>query len=101
MFIHHVFFWLIKGAGTENRDQLIKGLKDLSKVKSIKSFHIGVPANTNRPVIERSYSVSWMLTFDTPEAQASYQDDPLHLKFIADCAHLWEKVVVYDSVNAG
>jgi hypothetical protein len=62
-------------------------------------FHIGKPADTNRDVIDRSYAVSWMLVFDNAADQASYQTDPVHLKFIADCSMLWNKVVVYDSVD--
>jgi hypothetical protein len=32
--------------------------------------------------------------------QESYQSDPIHLKFVEECASLWKKVVVYDSVDA-
>jgi hypothetical protein len=99
LFVHHVFFYLKNPSSIADRDKLVEGLKKLSKVKTIKSFHIGKPANTNRDVIERGYSVSWMLHFNTPAEQESYQTDPIHLKFIEDCSSLWEKVVVYDSVD--
>ncbi|HTE07952.1 MAG TPA: Dabb family protein, partial [Flavitalea sp.] len=61
-------------------------------------FHIGQHAGTTRPVIEKSYSVSWMLTFDSLETEEEYQKDPIHLNFIKENEALWEKVVVYDSV---
>ena len=99
-FIHHVYFWLNNPQNEQDTDKLIKGLQKLSKAKSIKDFHIGVPANTNRDVIDRSYAVSWMLVFKNQEDQDKYQVDPVHLKFIEECKHLWSKVVVYDSVNA-
>jgi hypothetical protein len=99
LFVHHVFFYLKNPSSTADRDKLVEGLKKLSKVKSIKSFHIGKPADTNRDVIERGYSVSWMLHFNTPAMQESYQTDPIHLKFIEECSSLWQKVVVYDSVD--
>ena len=67
----------------------------------IKQYHIGLPADTNRDVIETSYAVSWLLLFDTAEDQASYQTDPIHLQFVKECSALWSKVVVYDSVDAG
>jgi hypothetical protein len=38
--------------------------------------------------------------FENAKAQESYQNDPIHLKFVADCSSLWSKVVVYDSVDA-
>lgn len=100
-FIHHVYFWLNNPGNQEDTQNLIKGLQKLSKAKSIKDFHIGVPAGTNRDVIDSSYAVSWMLVFKNQEDQDEYQVDPIHLKFIEECKHLWSKVVVYDSVNAG
>jgi Stress responsive A/B Barrel Domain len=99
MFIHHVYFWLKNPENKEDFQKLVKGLESLAKVSTIKMFHIGKPADTNRDVIDRSYAVSWMLVFDNAADQASYQTDPVHLKFIADCSMLWSKVVVYDSVD--
>jgi hypothetical protein len=98
VFIHHVFFWL-KENNDSNRRQLIEGLQKLSSVKTIKQFHIGVPANTNRDVIENTYSISWMIFFDNATDQDSYQVDPGHLDFVKECSHLWNKVTVFDSVN--
>ena len=100
IFIHHVYFWLKNPASTTDRDKLVAGLTKLAKVKTIKQSHIGKPANTKRDVIDSSYSVSWLLMFDTLADQESYQTDPVHLKFIEDCSQLWEKVKVYDSVDA-
>ena len=100
MFVHHVYFWLNNPDSPEDRVALIAGLRKLSAVSTIRQFHIGVPAATNRDVIDNSYSVSWMLHFDTPEEQESYQVDPIHLQFVKECSSLWEKVVVYDSVDA-
>lgn len=98
-FIHHVFFWLKDPASRADRDKLVEGLVALSKVKTIRSFHIGKPADTNRDVIERGYAVSWLLFFENDADQASYQSDPVHLNFVKEYSHLWSKVIVYDSVN--
>lgn len=100
MFIHHVYFWLQRADNAEDRAALIAGLRKLSKLGTIRQFHIGVPAATKRDVIDNSYAVSWMLIFDSPEDQDGYQTDPMHLQFVQECAHLWEKVVVYDSLDA-
>ncbi len=99
VFIHHVFFWL-KENNEQNRNRLIDGLKKLSSVTTIRQFQIGIPADTNRDVIENSYSVSWTLFFDTPQQQESYQADPVHLDFVKNCSSLWDKVIVFDTVNA-
>jgi hypothetical protein len=99
IFIHHVFFWLKNPNSKQDKAALIEGLKKLSKVETIRQFHIGEPADTDRDVIERSYSISWMLIFDNLEDEEHYQPHPLHKKFIEECSHLWNRVVVHDSVD--
>lgn len=98
-FIHHVYFWLKNPDSKEDRAKLVEGLKKLSKVKTIKTFHIGQPAGTSRDVIDSSYAISWLLMFDNGTDQQSYQVDPIHLKFVEECSSLWTKVIVYDSVD--
>jgi hypothetical protein len=100
IFIHHVYFWLKNPASQTDRAALMEGLKKLSHVKTIRQFHIGQPANTNRGVIDRSYALSWFVWFDSPDDQDSYQVDPIHLNFVKECSHLWNRVQVYDSVDA-
>ena len=99
MFVHHVYFWLKNPGNEEDKAQLVTGLRKLSVVETIDSFHIGQPADTNREVIDRSYAVSWLLLFRNKADQDVYQVHPLHLKFIEECSHLWQKVIVYDSVD--
>ena len=100
MFIHHVYFWLKDPGNKEDKAKLVEGLKKLSKVKTIKNFYIGQPAATRREVIDSSYDVSWLLFFDNAADQDSYQTDPVHLKFVEECSSLWQKVVVYDTIDA-
>ncbi|AHM60126.1 stress responsive alpha-beta barrel domain-containing protein [Flammeovirgaceae bacterium 311] len=99
-FIHHVYFWLNNPGSDADKAKLLEGLRNLAKVKSINEYHIGVPADTNREVIDSSYAISWMLVFDDKTAQDSYQEDPIHLEFVKNYSNLWSKVVVYDSVPA-
>jgi hypothetical protein len=100
VFLHHVYFWLKNPGNKADRDKLVEGLTKLSKVTTINNFHIGKPANTSRGVIDTSYDISWFTEFANDEDQASYQTDPIHLKFVEDCSHLWQKVIVYDSIDA-
>lgn len=98
--IHHVFFWLKEPKNEAHKKQLVKALNDLLKVETIKLSHIGFPAGTeSRDVVDHSYSVSYMTMFDDQAGQDAYQVHPLHVKFVEENSHLWEKVVVYDSVD--
>lgn len=100
LFVHHVYFWLKNPNSEADKAKLIEGLENLSKVSEIKMAHIGTPASTNRSVIEKSYAVSWLLFFNNLEEEEIYQKHPVHLKFVEDYSHLWEKVIVYDSVGS-
>ncbi|ADG11364.1 Dabb family protein [Caulobacter segnis] len=97
---HQVFFWLKTPGAKADRDQLIAGLKALKGIEVIQQLHVGVPASTEkRDVVDNSYDVSELMVFKSVEDQKRYQDHPLHQKFVADCGHLWSKVVVYDSLS--
>jgi hypothetical protein len=50
-------------------------------------------------VVDNSYQASELMFFDDTAGQKTYQDHPIHQKFIKDCGHLWEKVIVYDSMD--
>ncbi len=98
--IHHVFFWLKNPDSSEDKAKLIAGLQSLRKIKVIRKLHIGVPASTEkREVVDNSYHVSELMYFDSLADQKTYQDHPTHQKFVADCSHLWDKVVVYDMLD--
>ena len=100
MLLHHVFFWLKNAASAEDRDKLIEGLRTLQKIESVRELHIGVPADTEkRPVVENSYSLSELMFFDDLAGQAIYQEHPIHKKFVENCSALWDKVVVFDSLD--
>jgi hypothetical protein len=97
--VHHVFFWLKNPDSKEDLAKLIAGVKSLEKIETIRTIHVGVPASTEkRDVVDNSYSVSELMFFDDTAGQKTYQDHPIHQKFIADCSHLWERVVVYDTI---
>ncbi len=100
MFTHHVFFWLKNKISNADREDLLKGLQTLAAVQPKISIHIGVPATTNRPVIDTSYDFSLLLIFNNLQDQESYQIHPTHEAFVKQCSHLWEKVLIYDSVDA-
>ncbi|MBL8270827.1 Dabb family protein [Steroidobacter sp.] len=96
--VHHVFFWLKNPKSKEDLAKLLAGLHTLGGIESVKAIHIGVPANTEqRGVVDASYQASEILCFDDVAGQNAYQVHPIHRKFVADCEHLFERVVVYDA----
>ncbi|HAH23441.1 MAG TPA: hypothetical protein DCL77_06755 [Prolixibacteraceae bacterium] len=98
-FVHHVFFWLKDPKNADSRREFENGLQALVKVPQIQSYHIGTPVESPRDVVDDSFTYSYMAFFKTAENQQIYQTHPIHLKFVEDCQHLWEKVIVYDAMN--
>jgi hypothetical protein len=96
--VHHVYFWLKNRDSKDDLNKLIEGLNSLKKINQLKLAKIGIPASTEkRDVVDNSYSISWLNFFDDVQGQNEYQVHPIHLSFVENYKHLWEKVVVYDS----
>jgi Stress responsive A/B Barrel Domain len=99
MFVHTVFFWLRHPESNTDRASLAHGLHTLRAIDAIGQAHIGTPAPTRRPVIDHSYDFSLTLIFADQVAHDAYQVHPAHERFVADYAHLWERVQIYDAVG--
>lgn len=99
--VHHVFFWLKNPDSKEDRDKLVAGVKTLKKIETIGELHVGIVASTEkRDVVDTSWGVSELIFFSDLAGQETYQTHPVHLEFIKNYSHLWEKVIVYDAVEA-
>ncbi|GAA4322198.1 hypothetical protein GCM10023149_22370 [Mucilaginibacter gynuensis] len=99
--VHHVFFWLKNPASTADRDKLVEGVKTLSKIETVHSLRVGIVAGTEkRDVVDNSWGVSELIFFKDLAGQATYQTHPVHLAFVKNYSHLWEKVIVYDATEA-
>ncbi|WP_111597662.1 Dabb family protein [Chitinophaga skermanii] len=98
--VHHVFFWLKNPDSEEDKQKLVAGVKKLKNIPTVKVLHVGVVASTEkREVVDNSWHVSELMFFADLAGQATYQTHPLHLDFIKECGHLWEKVLVYDMLE--
>ena len=99
--VHHVFFWLKNPDSKADRDQLIEGIKGLKEIETVHKMHVGVQASTEkRDVVDVTWNVSELIYFEDVAAQAIYQDHPIHVAFVKKYSSLWQKVVVYDVIEA-
>ena len=97
MITHVVFFWLKNPASTADRDRLVEGIRTLEAIEEVRSLKVGVPAATEaRDVVDHSFAVSEILTFDNAADQRAYQEHPVHQAFVAEYGALWDRVRVYD-----
>ena len=99
--VHHVFFWLKDPNSKADRDKLVEGVKTLRDIPTVKTLHVGIVADTEqRGVVDASWHVSELMFFTDLAGQAAYQEHPIHQDFIKNYGHLWDKVVVYDAIEA-
>lgn len=98
MLVHTVFFWLKEGLSQDEKNLFDEKVRTLTTISTVKQGFLGTPAATEkRPVIDDSYDYSLTVIFDSLEDQNSYQVDAVHTEFIDLCAHMWERVIVYDA----
>jgi hypothetical protein len=98
-FFHIVYFWLVSDTPEVKKEFLKELTQFIDQVDEIKKVHIGPPADTDREVIDNTYSYNLLLTFDSKKEHDIYQEHPAHKKFIENASSLWTKVLVYDSVK--
>jgi hypothetical protein len=99
MLTHCVFFWVKDGLSSLDRADFERRLNTLPGIPGVIRGSAGVPASTDRPVVDRSYSYGLVLTFADLAAHDAYQVHPIHDEFHKTCSRYWTKVLVYDIVD--
>ena len=96
-FVHVVFFWLKEGLSQAEKQAFEKGVRSLGAIRTLTWFALGTPAGTPREVVDNSYDYALVTHFADKEGHDIYQEDPIHLEFIAACKQYWTRVQVYDA----
>lgn len=100
MFIHSVYFWQADGLTGDDVAQFESGLRSLTGIEGVRHGWVGTPADTARPIIDRSYTYALVLAFDDRAAHDAYQAHPVHDTFRETCAPFWREVRIYDAETA-
>ncbi len=99
MFIHTVYFWLTPEATPAQRDLLVDDCRNyLSKIETVQQLWAGLPAGTDRAVVDNSYGVGLAVIFADTAGYEVYETHPLHLTFIERNKAIWSRVQVYDTL---
>lgn len=99
-FAHIVLIWLKDPTNEKDRIAFESAMQTMiQNSKYIKSVHFGFPANTPRDIVDNSYTYCYIATFETKEDQDLYQTEAAHEVFRQQSGHLWNKIVIYDSIN--
>jgi len=98
MLVHSVYFWLKQGIGDEEMAAFRAGLESLAGIEAAEAVYVGTPADTDRPVIDRSYTFGLTVLLPDLAAHDAYQVHPLHKAFLENFAQDWDRVLIYDAI---
>jgi hypothetical protein len=99
--LHIVFFWLKEPNNNKDRAEFEAAIKKLIvNNPQATSNHLGCPAGSKkRNVVDNSFTYCYTMSFPDLDSQNKYQRDPTHSIFIEEASHLWERVLVNDSIT--
>lgn len=97
-FIHIVYIWLKPDLDRKDIRAFEKDMRDLKKIKTVKSMEIGKPAGTKRDVVDNTYSYAIIMYFNDATAHDLYQIDPIHKDFVDKHKAKWVRIQVYDTL---
>jgi len=99
MLIHAVYIWLKAGLSEAQLADHLGSLRALAQIPEGRTFHLGTPAATGRPVIDRSYNYALVVVCDDEAALERYRNHPLHRAVGERVAACWDRQIVYDSIE--
>lgn len=95
-FIHTVYIWFKEGITDEQKAQMYADTEGLREIEVVRALYTGKPADTDRPIVERSYDYAIVVHFEDLAAHDSYQQHPTHLALLENHSALWERVMITD-----
>ena len=99
-FAHIVLIWLKDPNSEAVHARFQSALQTMVKNSLyIKSAHLGSPASTSRDIVDNSYTYCYIATFASKEDQDSYQTEKAHDVFREQVGHLFDRIVIYDSLG--
>jgi len=99
-YAHIVYFWFKNPSDLEDKLLFETSLQTfIDNSEYAKTQFIGTPPMATRDVVDDTFTYNLVLTFASAEDEQAYQDEAAHKTFIEECAHLWEKVIVYDATS--
>lgn len=100
-FHHTVHFWLRDDVTPAQREGFFAALRDIAKSPNVQSCRVGVPAGTDRAVVDNSFDAQLSCVFADKAAHDAYQapEDEMHTAFLDGHKHLARKVLIYDTVE--
>jgi hypothetical protein len=96
---HVVVMWLKNPGDAAVRKQLIDAKSSLAKIPGVIEVSAGEVVKSDRPVVDSSYDVAYVVTFNNEQSLRAYGPHPIHQKLVEDVIKPnVAKFTVYDFV---
>lgn len=100
-YVHVVYFWLKDGVTEAEKQQFMKNCEKMREIPEVLNLRVGIPAGTDREVVDNSYDVMLIVENADTAGQEAYQIADLHEVFRQENGDMFEKIVIYDSLLGG
>jgi hypothetical protein len=97
---HIVIVWLNEPGNTQHRQQLIDAAQVLTNIPGVLSVSAGEPVASERAIVDDSFDIAYIFTFENSESMRNYLIHADHRKVVANVIKpLVAKMVVYDFLD--
>ena len=93
---HVVLVWLKRPGNVQDQQALIKLGHDLRVIPGLQFLDSGTALPSERPTVDDSFDVGYVMRFDSPAALEAYAVHPVHVEAKDDLVRLIRKLLVYD-----
>ncbi len=80
--VHIVLLWLKQPGDSAQRQQLIQASQRLRQIPGIQRLQLGEAVTSERDIVDDSFDVALVFTFEDETAMKSYLIHPLHKKIV-------------------
>ncbi|MBN8459879.1 MAG: Dabb family protein [Verrucomicrobia bacterium] len=93
---HVVLVWLKSPGSEKDRKALLAQGNDLRAIPGIHFLDSGTALPSERPTVDDSFDIAYVMRFESPAALEAYAVHPIHVKAKDTLLALSRKVLVYD-----
>ena len=97
---HIVVLWLKDRGSIGDRERLMRSAKELAKLPGVIDVRAGIMLPSDRPIVDSTYDVAMIFSFESRKAMVDYIVNPVHKKAVDEIIKpLVERIVVYDFIE--
>lgn len=93
---HVVLVWLKRPGNQHDKQTLMEMSRDLRTIPGIRFLDSGSALPSERPIVDDSFDIGYVMRFDSPAALNAYAVHPKHVKAKNELTRLSRKILVYD-----